>query len=242
MERKETTWAIKESNLDIYKYNDFFYGLGRMEENYKKIESLIEARETDSLIIERKYFPEIFDKSLIVLCGTSDGLPILERDFQVFLEIRGIIVKYQNSLGHFYYKKFEDEAGKYAIWNREVTEAYKKWAKGKKVYNRDKERISLNVEEETKKLWQEFIKKNNYSTISKLIRESVNHFIEKKAGFSQDLKESLIVIKNLNQLLREVLESEVSDEVRDITRKILDQNILLEERIMNILNNTQEES
>ena len=70
----------------------------------------------------------------------------------------------------------------------------------------------------------------------------MNHFIEKKAGFSQDLKESLIVIKNLNQLLREVLESEVSDEVRDITRKILDQNILLEERIMNILNNTQEES
>ena len=107
-------------------------------------------------------------------------------------------------------RKYEQETGKYAVWRGIVTEGYKKWAKGEKVYNRDKERISLYVSEETKNEWQEFIKNSSYSTISKLIRESVKVFIEENplnnsginmlnsqtiSNISHALKEPLTTIK-----------------------------------------------
>ena len=53
------------------------------------------------------------------------------------------------------------------------------WRKGEKIYDRDKERISLYVSEDTKTTWNDYIKENKY-TLSKLIRESVDFFIKKK--------------------------------------------------------------
>jgi CheY-like chemotaxis protein len=154
--------------------------------------------------------------------------------------------------------KYEEDTGKYAIWRGQITEAYKKWLKGEKIYDRDKERISLYVSEDTKVEWQEFIKSNNYSTISKLIRESVSHFIKKNSklygdnlfkldtqslsNISHALKEPLTTIKGFSQLLLETHDNEISAEVRDTIKNIFDQSILLENKIISILDNLQVES
>jgi len=42
-------------------------------------------------------------------------------------------------------KRYEKETGRYAIWRGVVTEGFRKWQKGEKVYHRDKERVSLYV-------------------------------------------------------------------------------------------------
>ncbi|KKL75396.1 hypothetical protein LCGC14_2055320, partial [marine sediment metagenome] len=72
------------------------------------------------------------------------------------------------------------ETGKFAIWRGIITEGFKKWQKGEKIYEKNKERIMLLVSGENKKRWQNFIKTNDISTISKLIRQAVNFFIEFK--------------------------------------------------------------
>ena len=154
--------------------------------------------------------------------------------------------------------KYEEETGKYAVWRGQVTEAYKKWLKGEKIYDRDKERISLYVSEDTKHEWQEFIKNNNYSTISKLIRESVSYFIQKKSklygdnlfkldmqslsNISHALKEPLTTIKGFSQLLLETHGKDLSEEVKETMQNIFDQSILLENKIISILDNLQVES
>jgi CheY-like chemotaxis protein len=154
--------------------------------------------------------------------------------------------------------KYEEETGKYAVWRGQITEAYKKWLKGEKIYDRDKERISLYVSEDTKHEWQEFIKNNNYSTISKLIRESVSYFIQKKSklygdnlfkldmqslsNISHALKEPLTTIKGFSQLLLETHGKDLSEEVKETMQNIFDQSILLENKIISILDNLQVES
>ena len=154
--------------------------------------------------------------------------------------------------------EYEEETGKYAVWRGQITEAYKKWLKGEKIYDRDKERISLYVSEDTKQDWQEFIKNNNYSTISKLIRESVSYFIQKKSklygdnlfkldmqslsNISHALKEPLTTIKGFSQLLLETHGKELSEEVKETMQNIFDQSILLENKIISILDNLQVES
>ncbi len=152
---------------------------------------------------------------------------------------------------------YERETGKYAVWRGAVTEAFKKWQKGEKIYDRDKERISLYVSEETKNQWQNFIKEKNYSTISKLIRESVNYFIEKYSekggnellklngqilsGISHALKEPLTTIKGFSQLLLEAYKDELSDDVLSTIQNIFEQSILLENKIINILDDIKVE-
>lgn len=154
-------------------------------------------------------------------------------------------------------KRYEEETGKYAVWRGSVTEAFKKWAKGEKIYDRDKERISLYVSEDTKVEWQEFIKKQNYSTISKLIRESVKYFIKKNSklsakDFSQldadslstishALKEPLTSIKGFSQLLMETHRDELNDEIYATIKNIFEQSLLLENKIINILDNIKGE-
>ncbi|MFX1276652.1 MAG: response regulator [Promethearchaeota archaeon] len=152
---------------------------------------------------------------------------------------------------------YEKETGKYAVWRGTVTEAFKKWQKGEKIYDRDKERISLYVSEETKNQWQDFIKEKKYSTISKLIRESVSYFIEKHSklggndllkfngeilsGISHALKEPLTTIKGFSQLLLEAYNDELNDEVLATVQNIFDQSILLENKIINILDDIKVE-
>jgi CheY-like chemotaxis protein len=153
--------------------------------------------------------------------------------------------------------KYEEETGKYAVWRGIVTEGYKKWAKGEKVYNRDKERISLYVAEETKNEWQEFIKNSNYSTISKLIRESVKVFIDENplnnsgintlnsqtiSNISHALKEPLTTIKGYSQLLLENYRENLNENVLETIRNIFDQSILLESKIIGFLDDIQVES
>ena len=142
--------------------------------------------------------------------------------------------------------KYKKETGKYPVWRGLVTESFKKWQKGEKVYNRDKERISLYVSEDTKERWADFIKYTNYSTISKLIRDSVQAFIEDRnqnvnpttiSNVSHALKEPLTSIKGYSQLLLETFQDQLSNGVLETVRNIFDQSIDMENKIINFLDN-----
>ncbi|MFX0031137.1 MAG: response regulator [Candidatus Hodarchaeota archaeon] len=157
-------------------------------------------------------------------------------------------------------EQYKKETDKYAVWRGNVTEAFKRWLKGEKIYDRDKERISLYVSEETKDDWQDFINENKetYNTISKLIRDAVDYFIHKKSsllgnGFdkldtealtnlSHALKEPLTTIKGFSQLLLENYQDQLDEKILTTIQNIFDQSLLLENRIINILDNIKIES
>ena len=155
-------------------------------------------------------------------------------------------------------KKYESETGRYSVWRGVVTEGFRKWQKGEKVYHRDKERISLYVSEDTKSKWLEYTKNNGTLTISKLIRQSVEAFIENKSNpterslsklnpqkissISHTLKEPLTTIKGYSQLLLENYREKLSDQVLDTVKNIFEQSVLLEKKIINILDNIKVET
>jgi len=160
-----------------------------------------------------------------------------------------------------YMKKYEDENDKYAIWRGAITEGFKKWLKGEKIYTRDKERISLYVDDKIKGDWQKFINKNKstFPTLSELIRQSVKSFIEDSSRVSSDLsklnpstisnishalKEPLTSIKGYSQLLLESEEfrGKLSQHIEETIKNIFDQSNLLENIIKNFLDNIQPES
>ncbi|TFG04648.1 MAG: response regulator, partial [Promethearchaeota archaeon] len=137
---------------------------------------------------------------------------------------------------------------RYAIWRGVITEGFRKWQKGEKIYNRDKDRISLYVTEKTKNKWQDFIENNRgkYTTISKLIRKSVNQFIENSdkklspttiSNISHALKEPLTTIKGYSQLLLENHKANLSDSVLSTVKNIFDQSVQLENKIVGFLDN-----
>ncbi|MFX1357644.1 MAG: response regulator [Promethearchaeota archaeon] len=153
-------------------------------------------------------------------------------------------------------KKYQKETDKYAVWRSQVTEAFKKWLKGEKIYTRDKERISLYVSEDTKEKWQEFINthKDDFPSFSELIRQSVKTFIDdsdkaisklskldKKtiSDISHDLKEPLTSIKGYSQFLfeNESYKNKLNEDIKEKLKSILDQSNLLENRIVNFLDN-----
>lgn len=150
-------------------------------------------------------------------------------------------------------KEYESETDKYAKWRGSITEGFKKWLKGEKIYDRDKERISLYVSEETKQQWQDFKDSHEYSTISALIRDSVDYYIDQKSdtigeslrrmdektisNISHALKEPLTSIKGFSQLLLENYSKELNEEVMVTIKNIFDQSLLLENKIINILDN-----
>ena len=148
---------------------------------------------------------------------------------------------------------YQEETDKYAIWRGSITEGFKKWLKGEKIYDRDKERISLYVSDDTKQHWQNFKESHEYSTISALIRESVDYYIEQKSdifgeglrrmddktisNISHALKEPLTTIKGFSQLLLENYQKELNEEVLLTIKNIFDQSLLLENKIINIYQN-----
>jgi CheY-like chemotaxis protein len=141
-------------------------------------------------------------------------------------------------------KKFEEETGLRSIWRGVITETYKKWAKGEKVYTREKERIALYVSEDDKQKWQDFIDKQDSMTLSKLIRTSVNFYInfqpripalEKLSKVSHDLKEPLTIIKGFAQLLIDNYRNRLDPEVQAKIKEIFDKSIYLENQIKKIL-------
>jgi CheY-like chemotaxis protein len=157
-------------------------------------------------------------------------------------------------------KEYEETTDKYANWRGNITEGFMKWLKGEKIYDREKERISLYVSDDTKEEWSEFIKthKDKYNTISKLIRESVNYFIQQKPGLANEdlnlldtktltnvshaLKEPLTSIKGFSQLLIENYKDEMEEDVFNTIQNIFNQSLLLEKKIINILDNIETET
>ncbi len=151
-------------------------------------------------------------------------------------------------------KNYEEETGKYAIWRGVITEGFKRWMRGEKIYDRNKERISLYVSEETKDIWQQFLDENNLSTLSKLIRLSVKKFIKEHKNdissngilsanskniskISHALKEPLTTIKGYAQLILENNKTDLSEQINNTIRSIFDQSILLENKIIQFLDN-----
>ncbi|MFO7797839.1 MAG: response regulator [Promethearchaeati archaeon] len=149
---------------------------------------------------------------------------------------------------------YEHETGKYAIWRGVITEGFKRWLRGEKIYDRDKERISLYVSENTKDDWQNFIEQNNISTLSKLIRESVKKFVadhnnanerfskinpETLSKISHALKEPLTTIKGYAQLILDNYQEELSEQIISTIKNIFDQSISLENKIIKFLDNIQ---
>jgi len=157
-------------------------------------------------------------------------------------------------------KQYEEDTTKYAIWRGAVTTGFINWLRGEKIYDREKERISLYVSDKTKEDWSDFIKthKDKYNTISKLIRESVNYFIKKKSSLVNDdlsklnnqtlttishaLKEPLTSIKGFSQLLIENYKEEMEEDVFNTIQNIFNQSLLLEKKIINILDNIKTEA
>ncbi|MBD3256432.1 MAG: response regulator [Candidatus Lokiarchaeota archaeon] len=148
-------------------------------------------------------------------------------------------------------RQYEKETGKYSVWRGVITEGFKKWQRGEKVYNRDKERISLYVSEDTKNEWTKFIESTKYTTISKLIRDSVKNYIKDNnsklspqtiSNISHALKEPLTSIKGYSQLLLENYKDQLSENVISTVRNIFEQSIHLENKIINFLDNIKGQS
>jgi CheY-like chemotaxis protein len=147
-------------------------------------------------------------------------------------------------------EKFEKETGKKAIWRGAFTESFKKWQNGKDDFNIDKERISLYVSKDAKEEWLNFASNNDYSTLSRLIREALKFFIEYRSkiiiknknvdidllsSLSHDLKEPLTSIKGYLQLVIEAYGTDLDDKVISIIKNVLNQCQILETKIIEYL-------
>ncbi len=140
-------------------------------------------------------------------------------------------------------KRYEVETGKQAIWRNVITEGFKKWQKGEKVYRNEKERINILLSEEKKKMWQDFINKNKITSISRLIRDAVDLYITTKPKFEEikdfsssihNLKEELSSIKGFSQLLIEEHKDELSWEALLKVKEIIDNSVNIEKIIKHI--------
>ena len=141
-------------------------------------------------------------------------------------------------------RKYEIETGKKSIWRGSVTEGFKKWQKGEKIYESDKKRIMLLVSDVTKEKWQDFAKRQEYPTVSKLIRTAMNHFISftenerTMKDFSQlshALKEPLTVLKGNLHLFMEEYKNKLEWEILSKLKDVYDQGEIIEKRIETIL-------
>lgn len=140
--------------------------------------------------------------------------------------------------------KYEKETGKKAIWHGSITEGFKKWQKGKKIYGKDKKGIGILVPEEIKNKWQKFANKNNFSTVSKLIREAVNFYInfnsnrtffQNISNIYHDLKEPLTSIQGFSQLIIENEADELKPSVLTKIKEVYSQSTYLEKKINELL-------
>ena len=152
-------------------------------------------------------------------------------------------------------EQYEKETGKYAIWQGKITEGFKLWKKGEYDNKGNKERISVYITNENKAKWQNFAKIHNFSTISKLIREGVDFFINEKSKpfnnilstldvganvhVSHKLKERLTTIKGYLQLILEQYNENLSDEIISIMNEILIETNQLEKNIINTFEKTE---
>ena len=141
-------------------------------------------------------------------------------------------------------KKYEEETGKNAVWKDSVTEGFKKWLRGEKIYEKNKERITFLVSEGTRNEWQKFMEKQNFSTFSKLIRKAIAYYIETSenqlsvktiSNLSHRLKEPLTTIKGYTHLLIENYRDKLGWEVLSKIKDVYDQSLILEKIINDAL-------
>ena len=145
--------------------------------------------------------------------------------------------------------RFEKETGKQAIWRGTITKDFIKWQKGEKVYTKNKERINILISEDKKNKWQKFIENNNIGTISKLVRRSVDYYIDsiptvtKINNFSKlahNLREDLSSIKGFSQILIQEYKDELSWDLLLKIKEIFDKSLNLEKLIKQILDEEEE--
>ncbi|MHA1982137.1 MAG: response regulator [Promethearchaeota archaeon] len=145
-------------------------------------------------------------------------------------------------------EKYEEETGRQAIWQGELTKGFERWKDGEKNYYGDKKRISVYVSRETEKNWQDFIKNVESKTLSKLIRVSVNEYIKEKlrekGNFSLNLdyqlnpnamyylKQRVTIIKGFLQLILEKYKLDLNEEIVSIVENILDHTQQLENKFI----------
>ncbi|MFX1277998.1 MAG: response regulator [Promethearchaeota archaeon] len=149
-------------------------------------------------------------------------------------------------------KNYELETGKNAIWNNEITKGFLKWQKGERLYDIDKERVALYVSKNMKERWVSFVKKSNYSTLSKLVKEAIDFYIQYKSSpysekepentnvlsrISHDLKERLTTIMAYLQLLIEGKEYSLDFGVVTELKNIYNQCLSFEEFIISNFEN-----
>ncbi len=143
---------------------------------------------------------------------------------------------------------YEEETGRQAIWQGELTKGFKRWKEGEKNYYGDKKRISVYVSRETEKNWQDFIKNVESKTLSKLIRVSVNEYIKEKSkevgNFNLNLdyqlnpnaiyyfKQRVTIIKGFLQLILEKYKLDLNEEIVSIVENVLDNTQQLENKFI----------
>ena len=141
-------------------------------------------------------------------------------------------------------KTYEKETGKRALWRGTLTEGFKGWKKGDEVSEKEKERITTLVSPETKKKWQNYTERKNISTISKLIRNAVEFYLEAEpklsyleniSGLAKDLKTPLTPIKGFSQLIIENYAENLDTEILSKIKEIYSQSQQLENKINEIL-------
>jgi CheY-like chemotaxis protein len=133
-------------------------------------------------------------------------------------------------------EKYEKETGRKAIWRGEITKGFEKWKEGEKDYYSGKKRISVYITGETERKWLEFIEEQDISSLSKLIRQGINYYIEKKSDliernlpkFTHVLKERLTTIKGNLQLIIENYSTDLNDNILMIINNLLDETKLFE--------------
>ena len=141
-------------------------------------------------------------------------------------------------------EEYEKITGKKAVWLNRITEGFKRWERGENVYIREKERIAFYIDDETKKLWESFIKTSKFSSLSKLIRFSVEYYIninqnfpdlESFSQYSHDLKEPLTSITGFTDLILKRYNNILDAEILKDLQEILNNSKILGEKIDNRL-------
>jgi CheY-like chemotaxis protein len=116
--------------------------------------------------------------------------------------------------------------------------------------NKKKERITILVSEDRKNRWLDFCKNKNFSTLSKLIRKSVESYIESSgkpsptitiSKLSHDLKQPLTAIKGFTHLLIENYKDKLDWNTLSKIKEVYDQSLNLEGIIANAIDESQEQ-
>ncbi|MFX0073755.1 MAG: PleD family two-component system response regulator [Candidatus Hermodarchaeota archaeon] len=144
--------------------------------------------------------------------------------------------------------QYEQETGRNAIWHGVITEGFKNWLEGKKIYSIDKKVIGVLVTEDIKSKWEEFTQNQEIPTVPEMIRQVVNFYIDneskievvnKFSKIGHSLKENLTSIQGYSQL---IIDNEATDLKPNVLLKIKEiytQSLYLENKINDLVNDIE---